>query len=282
MPLSRQTGLRLEEPMIRLVFTDMDGTLLDENHQIPQEFDSVIERVIDKGVIFAPSSGRQYYALTRDFAKYEDKFLFLAENGTFVVYKGKEIYSCPLGMNWTKQIMATVDSLPSHVYPVACGKKMAYVRREWEPYMERARKYFERYAYVDDFDHIDDEILKVAICDPEAADAENTILPYMAEKYRPDLQVVLSGKYWVDLMHPDINKGMAAREVQKQLGVSFEECACFGDYLNDEQLMGAVYYSYAMENAHPDVKKVARFIAKSNADHGVLRELEAMLDKGLI
>ena len=44
----------------------------------------------------------------------------------------------------------------------------------------------------------------------------------------------------------------------------------FGDYLNDLEMMKSAYHSYAMKNAHEELKKVARFEAKSNDENGVV------------
>lgn len=65
--------------MIKVIFSDMDGTLLDENGQLPAEFDEVMGELKKRNVIFAPTSGRQYYALMYQMGKYKDDFLFLAE-----------------------------------------------------------------------------------------------------------------------------------------------------------------------------------------------------------
>ena len=53
----------------------------------------------------------------------------------------------------------------------------------------------------------------------------------------------------------------------------------FGDYNNDLEMMERSYYSYAMENAHPNVKKAARFITKSNNEAGVEMVLASLLEK---
>ena len=46
--------------MIKLIMSDMDGTLLDENGQLPAGFGDIIRQLREKGVLFAPCSGRQY------------------------------------------------------------------------------------------------------------------------------------------------------------------------------------------------------------------------------
>jgi hydroxymethylpyrimidine pyrophosphatase-like HAD family hydrolase len=78
-------------------------------------------------------------------------------------------------------------------------------------------------------------------------------------------------------MDPRANKGLAVRQLQQLLQISPEECAAFGDYMNDYEMMGAVHYSYAMENAHPQLKAAARFRAKSNREGGVLLAIKELV-----
>ena len=78
---------------IKLIFCDMDGTLLDENSNLPPDFDEVIGEVLRRGAIFAPASGRQYSALTLQMEKYADDFVFISENGTFAARHDKELFS---------------------------------------------------------------------------------------------------------------------------------------------------------------------------------------------
>ena len=95
------------------------------------------------------------------------------------------------------------------------------------------------------------------------------------------MQVVLASAYWVDVTNKGANKGTAVRQIQERLGLSQEECAAFGDYMNDKEMLESVYYSYAMANAYPAIKDVARFEAKSNAEHGVMVQIQEFIDQGL-
>ena len=69
------------------------------------------------------------------------------------------------------------------------------------------------------------------------------------------------------------------RKVQKVLNIGYDETMVFGDYLNDLELMESGYYSYAMENAHEDLKKVSRFIAKKNTENGVVEAIKEVVFK---
>ena len=58
--------------MIKLIFSDMDGTLLDENGKVPEEFDDLMAELTKRNVRFVPASGRQYYSLVKSFEKHRD------------------------------------------------------------------------------------------------------------------------------------------------------------------------------------------------------------------
>ena len=71
--------------MIRLIFSDMDGTLLNENGKLPAGFGAMYERLKERGIRFAPASGRQYASLVQTFAAWRDELIFVAENGAMVM-----------------------------------------------------------------------------------------------------------------------------------------------------------------------------------------------------
>jgi len=88
---------------------------------------------------------------------------------------------------------------------------------------------------------------------------------------------VVSGERWVDVMNPVADKGLALRHVQETLGVTREQTMAFGDYFNDVGLLDASAWSFAMDNAHPEVRAHARFVAPSNTANGVVRTIRSVL-----
>lgn len=115
---------------------------------------------------------------------------------------------------------------------------------------------------------VDDDVVKVAVYDFDSA-AETTA-PAL-ERFTATHQVVVSGQHWVDVMSATTHKGAALERVQEALGVTPAQTMAFGDYLNDLELLDRADWSYAMENAHPDVLARARFRAPSNLENGVVR-----------
>ena len=262
--------------MIRLIFSDMDGTLLDEDGNLPREFGDVYMRLKERGIRFAPASGRQYASLRQTFAPWWDELIFLAENGTMVMERGRELFSSPVERALALDVMRTGDAIPG-VHSVLCGKKRGYVRAldNAPGFRAELAKYVTQTVVVEDFTAVDDVPIKMSFCDSSGSAAQ-TILPIM-QQYEDRLKVTLSSTEWVDLYSRGISKGVAAAKIQEQLGIAPEECAAFGDYENDLELMDAVAYSFAMENALPEVKERARYTAPSNREHGVITICERIL-----
>lgn len=266
--------------MLKLIFSDMDGTLLDERDKIPAEFPEVMAMLKEHHVTFVPASGRQVYTLMDMFPDFQDQFIFLGDNGTMVRQHGKELFANTMNPAEALPIIHSVERIKG-IYSVYCGKKSVYLLNGTgvEPYMDEMYKYYARIKLVDSFDAVDDVPVKMSFYTPEA-DADARIYPLL-QRYEANYQVALASAYWVDITNKGANKGLAVRKLQEILGIKPEECAAFGDYMNDKEMLQSVYYSYAMANAHPVIKTVARFEAKSNAEHGVMQQIKQFIKDGL-
>ena len=260
--------------MIKLIATDMDGTLLNSKNEIQDGFHDIFDELKEKDIVFAAASGRQYYNLLERFNGYDEHMMFIAENGTFVVYKGKELVVNALDINLARELMKAAKVI-DNAYIILCGKKSAYIDSYDERIIKETEKYYARYEIVDDLTKVEDDILKVTICDFSGAEFNSN--KYFDE-FRDKAQIAVSGYLWLDITAKGINKGVAIKEVQELLNIKYEETMVFGDYLNDLEMMKSAYHSYAMENAHDDLKRVARFRAKSNDDNGVVHAIKAILN----
>jgi len=255
---------------IRLVATDMDGTLLNSKHEIHESFFPVFRKLKNHGIIFVAASGRQYFNLAKTLDAVKDEIIFAAENGSYVVFKGEEIHIQAIDPEITRELILISRKI-KNTYPIICGKKKAYVENDDEEFISHLKLYFERYEVVNDLLEItDDQFLKFTLCD--LAGSEGNSYPHY-KKYEDDLQVKVSGPIWLDISHKKANKGRAMEVLQEKFNVTAEQTMVFGDYLNDLEMLEKAHYSYAMANAHPDIKKIARFIAKSNDENGVVEVL---------
>ncbi|WP_367989655.1 Cof-type HAD-IIB family hydrolase [Vibrio sp. NTOU-M3] len=257
----------MSQPNIKFIAADMDGTLLDENSQLNPEFFNLHQQLEQNNVIFAAASGRQYYSLIDTFEPIKDRMMFIAENGTLVMHKGEELYSCSISKEEIVNIVEQARAIPD-AYIVLCGKNSAYIETQDPKALAEFSKYYKRCQYIEDLLSVEDTFIKVAICHFDGTEA--LVYPSFNQQFGHSHQVVVSAKIWLDVMNAKASKGAAIAHLQNTLGFSYEETMSFGDYLNDLEMLQASYHSYAMENAHPKVKEIARFKAPSNIDAGVL------------
>lgn len=265
---------------LRLVVADMDGTLLDGDGGVPARFPEMVHRLADRGVMFAPASGRQLANLRRVLDSTVDGGPIIAENGTFVVVGDEEVHSDTIDPTSTTAAVATVRELAAEgqdVGVVVAMKRCAYVERTDERYTQQCSRYYEALEAVPDVLSLDlADVLKVAVY--SFGDIEREAYPRLAGAV-PEVQTVVSGAHWTDMMSPRASKGRALEAIQERLGVTPAQTVVFGDYLNDLELYERSAVSFAMANAHPEVLAAARFVAPANTEDGVMRTLEALLDR---
>lgn len=254
---------------IKLIATDMDGTLLNTNHELPKNFYKIVEELHKNGVMFVAASGRQYYNISHIFNPVIDKMIIIADNGGVTFSDNMLIGSFPIETDWHLYIEA-IQKVP-FAYPVLCCIDKAYICNLNMEFLRNVTNYYRRIEIVPDFRYIDSDVIKVAAYDAE--NAERNCYPYL-EKFKNEVQVKVSADHWVDINAPDCNKGAAIRNLQKEFNITKDQTMVFGDFLNDLEMMGEAKYSFAMQNAHPELKKAANFIAPTNNEEGVVKIIE--------
>jgi Cof subfamily protein (haloacid dehalogenase superfamily) len=139
-------------------------------------------------------------------------------------------------------------------------------------------KYYYKYKIVDSFEALEDDILKIAVLDVKGAEA-NSYNKFYTE-FKDRLEVIVSGKIWLDLYNKGTSKGVAIKLLQDRFGIKKEETMVFGDYYNDIEMFKMAHYSYAMANAPKGVKDHAKFLARSNNENGVIRVIKDIVLDG--
>ncbi|MGE4568843.1 MAG: HAD family hydrolase [Bacteroidales bacterium] len=260
--------------MIKLIAADLDGTLLNDRKEISPYFGKLYERLRNSGILFAVASGRQYYNLADEFSAFASDLLIIAENGAYARRGDEEIFVNAMDFLSVKACVEAVRTQEG-AYAVVCGKKSAWAESRYAPFVEETRRYYNKFCLVDDLTLIDDEILKVSVCDFTHAEAVS--YPYFVSAL-PSCSVTLGGSQWVDIAHLSANKGSALKKVGSFYGIGSQEIMAFGDYLNDREMLQEAGYSFAMQNAHPDIKQIARFVIPfTNNEEGVVRTINQFI-----
>lgn len=261
-------------PDVRLVVADMDGTLLDAQGDIPAGFAEVAEVMAERGIVFAPASGRQLATLRAMFPTQAQAFI--AENGAIVAHGDTVVSTTPLEPDVWRAMVRRARVLPGDPAPgtVLCGVESAYVEDSRPAFLAETEIYYHRLEIVPDLCAVSDDVVKVAIYD--FGDAEQTAAA--CGDPGPGNIVIVSGAHWIDMMSTRAAKGRATAALARELECRPDQIVAFGDYLNDLTLMDVTPYSCAVANAHPQVAKAASYLAPSHIDAGVITVLRRVLD----
>ena len=260
---------------IKMVVTDMDGTLLNSRHEVSNRFFELFHALHAKGVQFVAASGRQYGSMLSKLYSIQEELIIIAENGAYVRRQEEELLITPVDKPQIDRVLNRTLPL-DRANPVLCSKDNAYVQSNDPEFIELLKEYYSGFELVENAYTVEDQILKVAVHHPE--NSERFVYPSV-ESFEPEMKVKVSGNHWVDISHPDANKGQALSFVMAQLGIQPEELLVFGDYNNDLEMLELAHHSYAMANAHPKVKEVANYTTRSNDEFGVERVLESLLQE---
>ncbi len=264
----------MELSQIKMVVTDMDGTLLNSNHEVSDLFFTIFHQLHKKGVLFVAASGRQYHSMVDKLRPIKDDMLFIAENGALIMEKETRVLSTPLPRKYLEQTMEVVSKIDG-AHPILCTANTAFAVDATDKFVALLQEYYTQFEVVPGIDDVQEEVLKVAVYHFE--DSERGLYP-AAKHLEQRLKVKVSGANWLDISAIDAHKGYALSKVMEQRGITADEVMVFGDYNNDLEMLQLSNYSFAMANGHDNVKEIAKYETKSNNEYGVERVLQLLLN----
>ena len=238
------------------------------------EFFEVLQKVLEKEMYFVIASGNQFYHLYNQFLPYSDELYFISENGSFITKGKKELYSFIMDKQDVQTIYNILKQYPE-IMPVIGGKEKSYIPQQYLSFKEEIERHYDEYAFIDDIHEIKEGILKFSIHDPQHHVEKYVEL--IKKELPAHLKIMTSGNEWMDIQHETINKGFGIHFLMNTLHLTKEECAVFGDQMNDYELFQNVHYSYAMKNAIQPLKEIAFQVIDSNDEAGVTGKIKEIL-----
>ncbi|GAA0182742.1 Cof-type HAD-IIB family hydrolase [Clostridium sediminicola] len=263
--------------MIKLIASDMDGTLINDKGEIDEKLFETIEILDKKNIKFVAASGRFYNQLIKNFEKVNNEIIVAAHNGAIVKYNKKDEVIFESFID-SKSYTSLIElSRKENMDMFFCAKNCAYTEKPSKNLTKVLNRHNINLSIVKNLDEIKTKILKITVFEYNGI-KENTIKK-LKSCIGEDLDIVVSGRQWVDVIKKGTSKGKALSLIQERYNIKPEETMVFGDHYNDLPMFEKAHHSYAMENAVDDLKKVAKFMAKSNNENGVLRVIqEKILD----
>ncbi|WP_084156567.1 Cof-type HAD-IIB family hydrolase [Clostridium akagii] len=262
--------------MIKLIATDMDGTLLSDDGSINENFFDLIHDLNKKNINFAAASGRFYSQLKKNFEKVGTDMIFIAHNGALIKYnnKGKTLYSNSIHKKEIEHVINLMPQLGEELF--LAGENEAYIINPTEKMLDEFTRVHVPVVILKSFSETKNAIYKITYY--MAKGVKPNIIKFLEENLDDTLEFVVSGDKWIDIMNKGISKGTAIKILQEKFEIDQRNTMAFGDYYNDLTMFKVACYSYAMKNAPEDVKKHANFIAGSNNEDGVYNEITSALN----
>ncbi|WP_024406703.1 sugar-phosphatase [Streptococcus suis] len=261
---------------IKLVAIDIDGTLLNSQHQITAEVHSAIQEAKKAGVKIVIATGRPISGVQ---AILEE--LNLTEAGDYVItFNGGLVQDAATGEDIVKDTLTYEDYLDIES---AARKLKLPMHASTKEGIYTANRNIGKYTiyestlvsapifYRTPEEMADKEIIKTMMVDePEILDAAIPLLPTsLTEKYN----VAKSAPFYLEITPKTVNKGQAIIHLSEKLGLTMDQTMAIGDQENDRPMLEVVGNPVVMENGNPELKKIAKYITKSNDESGVAHAL---------
>ena len=250
--------------MIKLIASDLDGTLLKNGAQSlePRTID-VIKRLIEKGIIFVASSGRQYANLRRLFAPICEDIAYICENGCLSFFEDRKIHKETMERELGEEILHAIWEKDTAEILLS-GERTSYLQPKKESYLIHIRDVVKNnVTCVDDIFSVEEEYFKISVYE------ENGIgdsAYYWHQRFDKKATVVTSGNVWLDFMPTGVDKGLAMGKLQRYLGIAPEECMAFGDNYNDLEMLASVKYNFVMNTAPEEIRSTTHYVTSQVED----------------
>lgn len=272
---------------IRVIATDMDGTLLDTKGQLElPRLEKILDKLDQRGIRFVISTGNEIHRMRQLLGHLAERVVLVVANGARI-FENNELIQA---QTWDD---AMVDKALGHFKGRECQDqfvvtamnggfvKTGTVFTELDKFMtpEMIEKLYQRLNFVDEFDSsLFGGVLKMSMVVGE--ERLDSVLQEVNDLFDGRVRAVSSGYGCIDILQDGIHKAWGLVELLKRWNLKPEQIMAFGDSENDIEMLELAGISYAMENAEESVKRVATKVAPANSQAGVYKVLENWLERG--
>lgn len=260
---------------VKLIASDMDGTLLDENGQVPPETFDLILALREHGVRFVASSGRRYDRLCDFFSPVKDRMDFVASNGAQVFADGVQIDREVYSHLAIRRLAKTVTMFPN-MHLALFDRTKSYLLDDEDKFVREVDKDLPNVERIYELPSPQVSIIKASIFCDDGNVMDNA---YVLQRELGGLFTFApSGSSYIDAMQPGISKASGIAQVMEYHGIDASEVMAFGDAMNDYEIIRFVGTGCAMANGRPALRAVADRVIGSNVEHAVQSEMRRVLE----
>lgn len=267
--------------MVRLIVSDLDGTLLRDDHTLSEYTKAVIHKVSEQGIDFMLATGRIFGGARQIAKELKLNTPILACNGALIKEAaGRLIYGKPL-----------LDETLSEVFRLLTEQKYYFHCYGEESFYTKKFGNSLSAFYAFNIDLPEEDRFPMVEIDPMDLIGKDTIYKVLArcegEEERKALysslteiagtSVTVSWHNTFDICADEVSKASAIERYAKKNGIAQSEIICFGDNYNDMDMLQYAGLGIAVENGVKELKEAADYVTACNNEDGVAKAIEKLV-----
>ncbi|MBV4367536.1 sugar-phosphatase [Erwinia phyllosphaerae] len=263
---------------IKLIAIDMDGTLLNPQHEVTPGVKRAIQAARDKGVAIVLATGRPFIGIQRyleELDLQQEGQYCITNNGALVQQAATGDCVAESTLNYDDYLYVEKLARELGVHFQALTKSLLFTPNkdisEYTVHEASLTGMPLRYRAVEEMDKSATFPKVMMIDPPEKLDEAITRIPQEAhDRYT----IMKSSPYFLEILSKDVNKGAGVKALAERLGLSRDEVMAIGDQENDLAMLEFAGTGVAMGNGIDAVKAAAQFVTKTNTEDGVAHAIE--------
>lgn len=289
--------------MIKMIASDMDGTLLTSHLSISELNKDAVLKAQEQGIEFMVATGRAYTEAKPPLEDAGIRCGMITGNGAQAFdADGNEIFTISIDKKIAKKVMAILrenglyfelmtskgvysDSQPQRLenFATLLAENIPHITFKMAIAMASTHLNMLHINYTESYDELiesdDIEVLKVITF----SDGGQEVLQPIAREIEKldDVHVTSSFPNNIEINHKEAQKGVAVKRLAEAKGIDLKEVMTIGDNFNDVSMLEVAGVSFAMGNAEDGVKKVAKYEAETNVNDGVGKAILRAISENL-
>ena len=286
--------------MIKVIASDMDGTLLGDDHKPAPETLAAVQRACDSGIRFMIATGRNFPGAMAELKDCGLVCDYIVSSGAEVRNPRQQVVAVhPISMELCRTIYEEIKEYPISVtfctdgndYKIGTPEEIeeslmlqmhlffSDLPREELVQTETYQRIIRSTKTVSDMDEL--EAAKVPIYKLFLYSEDKGMLGELKQRLEQNKEIAVASSFPTNLEITDVKaqKGPMLKEYIESLGYTMDEVMALGDSLNDLSMIEMDFgATVAMANAEPEVKDAAKYITKSNTEFGVAYAIDRLLE----
>ena len=254
---------------IRMIVSDLDGTMLNAAFQIPKENIEAVKEAAGKGVLVTIATGRMYRSALPYAKELGIDVPLIAYNGAIVkTVGGERIETSFLPPDVVRKVLKFVFSNGWYVQLYRDGNLYYEVLKETARAYEKASGVPGEAVGKEGLLERADEVPKLLVVTKDGPSGDEA-LRLLAEAFPDEIMVMKSTDTYIEVVSPGVSKAKAVLSLAKSRGIEADEIMALGDSGNDVSMLKACGLGIAMGNASEKVKAEADAVTGSCENGGV-------------